>query len=652
MKVIKRRPDQGYLDRWLWAPKVYVNVNAVKSSLTHTVADSYTGREKLLYLWKETEDHILVPRAFWDPMRLPFPVVDCRPRVFPTIEFSHRIQLDHRPTLVGNAVRLAPTGDTVQQLSVEALKCSTGGVLTLACGKGKTVVALYEIALSKVPALVLCDNTNLLQQWVKEIEKLLDVPGGIGIFGGGKHEWKKGLVIATYQSVANWADTIEEEARRWFGRIYWDEGHHVSAPVFARTADMFYGKRLSLTATPSRDDGLHIISDVHIGPVLHKDLTPTMVPRFAFLWTGLEIDLKNPTVAPQVLGSNGQVHISKVYGYFGQWLARLSIILDIVARAYRNGRMTLVLSNSVDEVVNLMALWERGNAAVGNLYSDIAIPTPQELGETLQPEQLNPKNLNKLKVKRAKLLGQIERVVKKEGTLLHQAQLQALNDAIINEKNKMGAHPTEKRQRKFERFYEDNLKQKELLFEDFDAVVTSKDYDFLAADLTQVNQSLRKHDVHQKIQNELARRQRQYILDLVEASQSSGLLTYDVPPKTREKMLSTRNIIFSVTKYGKEGMDCPRLDTVILSSLFSSRNGLQQLLGRPTRPTPGKKDPTLIALVDTVGQCIGMSKKLIGHLRDWPREEGGPYNPILLGYPDTWMTRNQPIQTMMDLLGQ
>lgn len=589
LKVIQRRGDQGYLDRWLWVPKPYVTVDAVKTALTHVLSDSYTGAERILYLWKETRDHLLVPRAFWDPMRLAFPVVDCRPQAYPLVEFGHRIKLDHRLIEISGQIRLMSTGKSVQKKSVQALYDYPGGVLQLACGKGKTVIALYKIATGRVPAIVMVDNTNLLYQWKKEAERMLDVPGGVGIFGDGKKEWRRGLVLATYHSVANWSETITEEERAWFGQVFWDEGHHVSAPIFAKTADMFYGNRYSLTATPERDDGLHVVADVHVGPVLFKDLTPTMTPNFAFYWTGLEINLNDPTVRSKVLDSNQEVHLSRVNSFFGSWMQRLQLILDLVNEADNHGRRILVLSNSVDEVVNLMAMYELG-AQAGQLYTDIPIPTPQDVGETLTPAELTKKDQDRLGRRRAKL-----------------------------EKQKKNPK------------------------------ATAADIQQFDAELAQIAQAVRQHEVHRKIVNLLARRQREYVKRLVELAQQTGLLTYDVPPKTRQDMLRTRRITFAVTKYGKEGMDCPELDTVILSSLFSSRNGLQQLMGRPTRPMPGKKTPTLLALVDNVGQCIGMSKKLVQHLREWPRDEGGPYNPYMIGYPRAW---NAKTTTLQSLFGQ
>jgi hypothetical protein len=592
MKVIRRDPDKAYLDRYLWIPKYLIDVNSVKSALTYESSSAYgaEGHTRIDYLWKEAPAHLLIPRAFWDPVRLPCPVIDCRPRQYPTINFTSRIKLDHKiEKTVGGHKILVPTGNNIQRLSLEALESSQGGVLQLTCGRGKTIIALEFIARRCVPALILVDNTQLLYQWQKEINACLVVPGGVGVYALGKKEWQHGIVLATYHSIANWADTIPEEARRWFGLIFFEEGHHCPAPLFSKTADMFYGMRISLTATPERTDGRHVLSEGHVGPIVYKNLTPLLLPTFSFIWSGVGVDMKDPTVAPKVVDVNGEVHLSKLSSYFGQCPPRVNLLLRLVHEARQNKRVVLVLSNSVDEVVNLTSCWERPGHP---LYTDIPLPTPADVGEQLSPLLVPPKDLKKMQRRKACIEARLTKGI------------------------------------------------------------TALEQQTLRAELVGLQQIERQVAVARKLQNELERRQRAYIHDLLAVTTQAGLLTYEVDPGVRNRFVAERDVIFSITKYGKEGYDCQRLDTIILSSLFSQQPGLQQLLGRPTRPEPDKKTPLLLGIVDDVGQCIGMAKKLISHLRSWPAEEGGPYEPILVGFPSSWKSRMKPPATTMELFGR
>lgn len=570
MKLIRRDPDKGYLDCLLWIPKSLINVTATQSALSFLFTDSYTGEQRVLQLWKETTHHLLVPRAFWEVGSLPCEVVDCRPKSYTEIDFKSRIMLDHLRG--GNGGSLTPSNDDVQRKSIVALEHAMGGVLQLRCGAGKTVVALEKIARGRVPSLVLVDNTNLLEQWLDDVREFLDVPGGVGVLGAGKFDWKKGLVIATYQTVAAKAADMPEEIRRWFGQIFWDEAHHVNAPTFSKTADLFYGQRYALTATPRRDDGLHIICDFHIGRVLHQDLKQPLKARLIFKWTGLELDIANPSVAQAVLDVNGEVHTSKVPGYLGGWRQRLWMIMQDYIDAIQAGRKVLVLSNSVDEVVNLAALCTRGPQAP--LYTDIPAPTPADIGETLAPVLVDVRGMKRL-----------QKEISVRWKLHDQGKY--IDPATTSKLMLQWQHAT----------------------------------------------------VARKLENEMVRRRKAFLKQLLKDMDTylpmggCGLMTYGVPAKDRQRLLHERPVTFAITKYGKEGMDCPELDTVLVSSLFSGRNALQQLMGRPTRPRPGKKAPLVVFYVDNIGLSHGMSQKLMKHLRDWPHEEGGPFNYELLDYP-------------------
>lgn len=563
--IVKRDPSKGYLDGWLWVPKFFVDEASVKASLTHSIV-THAGSVKVIHLYREAPNHILVPRAFWEVGALPFEVVDCRPLSFQEVDFGSRVKLDHRAQDDGNGnVAILPTGEYVQHRSFAALEAATGGVLQLACGKGKTPTTLHHIAMSRVPAIVMVDNSQLLEQWAREADRFLDVPGGVGLIADGKKKWQHGLVLATYLSVANWADTMPEEVRRWFGAAYWDEGHHLSAPVFAKTASLFYGRRYALTATPKRADGLHVIAEAHVGKVLYKDLTQPLKARFIFYWTGLSLDLTDPSCS--VTDKTGEVHHSKVFRYFGRWRERLWRIIENCVDAVNAGRKVLVLGNSVDEVVNLMAIWTRGPHTP--LVTDIPYPAPQDVGETQLPNKLSAEDGKRL-----------ERQVAKQRALLAQAQ-------------RVGVPPT-----------------------------TEHKYREILADL---EAQLAGYAVHRKLESLYEKRQQAFVDELVKEPSSAGFMTYGVPRKTRQEFVSTRPVTFAITKYGKEGLDAPALDTIIISTPFSRKESLQQTMGRITgRPMPGKKSCIVVIYRDNIGILHGMCEKLRRHLRDWPVDEGGP----------------------------
>ena len=563
MKLIRRDPASGYLDTWLWAPKSQVNVEGVKNALTFTTVER--DDVNVFTLYKETKDHLLLPREFWTADQWDFPVVDCRVHSFPFVDIQSRVMLDHLPDKAGV---LQPTGKTVQHEALHALMGARGGILQLACGKGKTVIFLHLLAQLKVPTLIVIDNTQLLAQWKKEIDKHLDVPGGVGLIQGEVFDWQKAVVLTTYHTLSNQADMMSEEVRRWFGLVGWDEGHHVAAPTFAKTADLFYGRRILLTATPERDDGQHVIYNFHIGKVLYKDLRQELKPNIYFYWTGLSLDKDNPLVALATEDKNKDLHLGKLASYLGRWQQRLDIIKKLIDDALAKGRKVLVLSNAIDELGNLFALWQGMP-----LYTDVARPTAQELGFSLSPVELTEKQFKKL-----------------------------LKDKHVFQEALKSAQNQTKRQNLIDRLYG-------------------------------INHALEQFECWKKIDSVHERRLKDYVKELVAKPSNAGLMIHQVPTSIRETLLKTKDVVFAVSKYGREGLDSPDLDTIICCEPMSSRNSLQQFMGRVQRKKEGKNKPVCVFLEDDIGPMIGMCNKLRKHMREWPLDESGPYEYENVGHP-------------------
>jgi superfamily II DNA or RNA helicase len=573
MKLIVRDPNKGYLDNNLWIPKTQVNVLGVQNALTFELPDRDNG-VRALQLWKETPTHLVVPREFWDPTTFNFPVVDCRPKSYEKVAFKSKVVLDTRRADDG---RIIPTGDNVQQEAMNALLTSRGGILQLACGKGKTVVAIDLIARRGVPAIVIVDTTQLVKQWRDSIMFFLGLKEEeIGMIGDGEFDWKKPVVIASYTTLANRADDFPEEARRWFGTIIWDEAHHVAAPKFSKSADLFGGMRLGLTATPDRDDGMHVVYNHHIGRVLYKNLSQELKPRIYFKWTGLQLDPTCQATQSATKDKTGELHLGKIANFFGQWRPRLEMVVNEIQQAVAEKRKIIVLSNSVDECVNLLAMWNGLNF----LYTDIPFPTPGEVGESIQAVPV--------------------------GTHQHARLLKDI--AIARSQLKDQSIDPVKRQ---------NLELK----------------------VHRIHHALESHRVWKKCESKWKKLQKQYIKDLLDIPSNAGLMIYKVDADTRTRLLKEKQVTFAISKYGREGLDEQSLDTVIVLEPLSSRNALQQLMGRVLRIKAGKQEPVVVFLEDDIGPMIGMCKKLRTHLKTWPVEEGGPYEYELLGHPTTIQRR-------------
>jgi DNA excision repair protein ERCC-3 len=140
------------------------------------------------------------------------------------------------------------------------------GVIVLPCGAGKTIVGMAVIDILQTETLILTTAITAVRQWIGELlDKTTLEAGQIGEYSGEKKEIKP-VTITTYQILGmseKHRDLINE--RSW-GLIIYDEVHTLPAPVFRMTAELQSKRRLGLTATLIREDGLE--SDVFtlIGP--------------------------------------------------------------------------------------------------------------------------------------------------------------------------------------------------------------------------------------------------------------------------------------------------------------------------------------------------------------------------------------------------
>lgn len=146
------------------------------------------------------------------------------------------------------------------------------GVLVLPCGAGKTVVGIAAMAKASCATLILTSNVTSVKQWKREILSKTGLTSEqVGEYSGSNKEIRP-ITIATYQILTHRGKKEDEfshlrlfSEREW-GLIIYDEVHLLPAPVFRATADIQATRRLGLTATLIREDGLE--SDVFslVGP--------------------------------------------------------------------------------------------------------------------------------------------------------------------------------------------------------------------------------------------------------------------------------------------------------------------------------------------------------------------------------------------------
>ena len=325
----------------MWIRKEDVgDISAAIHALAVPLENARTGSVDVVPMAREERHHLVVPRHM----------------------LGMREQMGSTPLLFTHLVDGAREGVFVdgitprpQQIEAwQALAGTSNGILNLACGLGKTVLGLKRIALSGGPAVVIVNNTGLLEQWKLRAEEHLGLASSdIGIVKGTKAQWDRPLVIAMIKTLAGAAPDLPIDIRRRFQTAVYDETHHLAARVFLRTANLFYGDRIGLTATAEREDGLEGVYYAHLGGIFHTDLRGDVPAKVFFQQMPTELGR-----TPDIYDTTGEVSLGKLHIAMATLPSRNDAIVQIVGQSLLAGRKVLALTHAAEHPDLLKSLFE------------------------------------------------------------------------------------------------------------------------------------------------------------------------------------------------------------------------------------------------------------------------------------------------------
>ena len=228
-----------------------------------------------VYLGKDIDGYIQVPRGLKERI-----IEECS-KAGIVVDIS-----DQREK--GHPIRVSFKGDlrTQQELAAEKLLTYSDGVLSAATAFGKTVVCSYLIAERKVNTLILLQSKDLLNQWVDELNKFLDIreePPEYETKTGRKK--KRGSVIGILHGSKNTLTGIVDVAMvgsmyskgkfneliNSYGMVIMDECHHAASNTSMELLQKINAKYVyGVSATPKRGDSMDKIIYMMLGPLRHR----------------------------------------------------------------------------------------------------------------------------------------------------------------------------------------------------------------------------------------------------------------------------------------------------------------------------------------------------------------------------------------------
>ena len=379
VRLVVKEPGKAYVSNMLWLPKDRVRSATVQEALQFWEVKK--GEAVLNKLWDENDTHIIVPREFITPdqyINYNFPFIDLNPRRF-------------NRTHVGDAIEWK---DDDQVKAWNALKVARGGILNLACGKGKTVLALKKISALQVPTLIVVNDGVQFDHWKKEIAEHLSLPPGesVGEYQAGNLDWKHPITIAMIQTLAGHVrdEKLPIGFGAWFGASVFDEIHHLAAPFFVLTAPVVNGQRFGLTATANRLDQLQWIYNYHVGNVFYSDLSQDLIPSVFFQETDVVVNYDKDDVKDK----SGQVHISKLWSFLGSDDRSLKVREFCIREALDAGRKILCISHSKNMLIELQSRFQGSALCVAETPQGERISSVQQSRVAFAIRKLGAECLN------------------------------------------------------------------------------------------------------------------------------------------------------------------------------------------------------------------------------------------------------------------
>lgn len=295
-----------------------------------------------------------------------------------------------------------------QEAALSAALENSRGIIQMATGGGKTMLAAHLLRRLDRPAMFFVHTLDLLYQAAGVFERELGCE--IGILGDGQANLRP-ITVATIQTVANACSGTRPARRPKAGEdeeervekpvhfddatrrevidflesvpvVIFDECHHVPADTFYKIAmrTLAAQRRYGLSATPWRDDGADLMLEAALGPCLHETRASDLIDA-GYLVKPLIQMLPAPIVA---LRRRTEYHDC----YAAAIVENRERNRVIAARARQwaaEGRSVLILVAQVAHGLQLAGLLPEARFAHGGLESELRRQYLGELEQKLRP---------------------------------------------------------------------------------------------------------------------------------------------------------------------------------------------------------------------------------------------------------------------------
>ena len=368
-KSTEDKKETGLSSRGYWVAKSSLTASEIEAlQADTTMTPSQAGGMGMMMgpsaaseivLWRETPTRLYLPKCFGLSRFGPPPAAN--------------VTIDPGDPVTGDRLRFTGAIRPEQRKPLDCFLGAArdpgrmGGILSLPCGFGKTVAALYAISQLGVRTLVVVHKDFLLNQWRERIAEFLP-DASIGLVKAKVVDVEgRDVVLASVQSLS--MKEYPEGLFRGIGFVIVDECHRVGTEVFSRALHKTnFRYSLGISATVNRKDGMTKVFTAFLGDVVfsgkrgNDDVVLVVQHRY---WHESQQYHAEPTISTP---AGVKPNVSRMINNIAYFPPRTAAIVASIEHAIRAqpGRKVLVLSDRKAQLTELHAGLERLQPPIGS----------------------------------------------------------------------------------------------------------------------------------------------------------------------------------------------------------------------------------------------------------------------------------------------
>jgi superfamily II DNA or RNA helicase len=312
-------------------------IEEIKKDLTvtpHLAFKHKTIKPVSFKVYEENDDYISIPK-FYGINKLGKPKID-------KMEKGMDVKLE----FLGDMRTIQK--DIIKQ-TITHMDKTSGGLICVGCGWGKTVMGLNIACHYKKKTLIIVHKTFLLNQWIERIQQFTNAR--IGIIQQNKIEVEdKDIVVGMLQSIAK--DKYDSDIFMDFGLVIFDEAHHAPSEYFSKALPIINcNLTLGLSATPKRSDKMEKVLFWYLGDIAY--MAPPNVNNNVNV-KAYNYEVKDPDFKEARMRFGGEINRPKTINRITGIEKRNQFIVDIIKETMEEPqRKILILSDRIEHLETL-----------------------------------------------------------------------------------------------------------------------------------------------------------------------------------------------------------------------------------------------------------------------------------------------------------